>query len=48
MQLRKARVYLSGVSFYNKALAFYANIRIGWKALPGTNTLAYLASLAVM
>ncbi len=24
-----------------KALAFPANIRLGWKGLPGTNTLAY-------
>jgi len=23
------------------ALAFHANMRLGWKYLPGTNTLAY-------
>ena len=31
---------MKGVSL-GKALALPANIRLGWKGLPGTNTLAY-------
>jgi len=29
-------------------LPLLSNIRLGWKGLPGTNTLAFLASLSVM
>jgi hypothetical protein len=31
---------LKGASL-GKAMAFPENIRLGWKGLPGTNTLAY-------
>ncbi len=41
----KARAYpseaLSGAPLYGKLLALPANIRLGWKGLPGTNTQAY-------
>ncbi len=40
----KARVYLSGET-YSRLLAFASNIRLGWKCLPGTNTLAYSVHL---
>jgi hypothetical protein len=33
---------LKGASL-GQAQALEANIRLGWKALPGTNTIAYLA-----
>ncbi len=31
-----------------RLLALLANIRLGWKGLPGTNTLDYLVSLSEM
>jgi hypothetical protein len=32
---------LSGDPLYGRLLAFPTNIRLDWKGLPGTNTLAY-------
>ncbi len=32
---------LSGASLYGRPLASLTNIRLGWKGLPETNTLAY-------
>jgi hypothetical protein len=32
---------LSGAPLYGKFLALPTNTRLGWKGLPGTNTLAY-------
>jgi hypothetical protein len=34
----KVRAYLT---FQRRLLALPSNIRLGWKALPGTNALAY-------
>jgi hypothetical protein len=36
-------VGVSGVPFYDRLLALFANIRLGWKGLPGTIIVAYLA-----
>jgi hypothetical protein len=33
--------HLSGTPLFNRLMAVSANIRQGWKGLPGTNTLAY-------
>ncbi len=33
--------HLSGAPLKGRPLALPANIRLGWKSLPGTNTLAY-------
>ena len=33
--------HLSGAPLYGRLLASSTNIRLGWKSLPGTNTLAY-------
>jgi hypothetical protein len=39
--------HLSYASFLGKLLVLPANVRLDWKkSLPGTNTLAYLASLS--
>jgi hypothetical protein len=35
--------YLSGAPFLSRLLSLPANKKIVWKALPGTNVLAYLA-----
>jgi hypothetical protein len=32
---------LSGTPLWSRPLALPTNIRLGWKSLPGTNTLAY-------
>jgi len=41
----KARAYSSGAPFKDFTLRVYyyttLNIRVGWKSLPGTNTIAY-------
>jgi hypothetical protein len=34
--------------FAGKAITLLARIRIGWKGLPGANTLAYLAHSLIM
>jgi hypothetical protein len=39
--------HLSDASFLGKLLAFPANVRLDWKVIASTNTLAYLASLTV-
>jgi hypothetical protein len=39
--------YLSGASL-RKALALLANVRLGWKGLLGTNTLAYFDILKLL
>ena len=36
----KAKACLSGAT-HRQALAFPSDIRLGWKGLPGTNSLAY-------
>ncbi len=36
--------HLSDASFLGKLLMFPANVRLGWKVIASTNTLAYLAS----
>jgi len=45
MFVSKVRVYpvkhLLGAPFYGRLLALPTDIRLGWKCLPGTNTLAY-------
>ncbi len=33
--------YLKGAPLWDRLLASPANVRLGWKALPGTITLAY-------
>ena len=33
--------YLKDASLYCRLLVLTADIRLGWKGLPGTNTLAY-------
>ncbi len=40
--------HLSVVSFLGKLLVFPVNVRLDWKAIDSTNTVAYLASLTVM
>jgi hypothetical protein len=45
-----ARVYVSGAPesgapLYGRFMASPTNIRLGWKGLPGTNTLAYYENL---
>ncbi len=40
--------YLSDASFLGKLLVFPANVRLDWKVIASTNTLAYLASSTVM
>ncbi len=40
--------HLSDASFLGKLLVFPANVRLDWKVIASTNTLAYLASLPVM
>ena len=39
--------HLSDASFLGKLLVFPANVRIDWKVVASTNTLAYLASSTV-
>jgi hypothetical protein len=39
----KVGAYPSGAPLYGRLLALLANIRISWKGLKGTNTLAYMA-----
>ncbi len=39
---------LSDASFLGKLLVFPANVRLDWKVIVSTNTLAYLASLKGM
>jgi hypothetical protein len=39
--------YLSGAPFSGRPLALPKNIRLGWKGLPGTNTLAYYENLLI-
>ncbi len=42
MFVNKAKGYLSGAPFRHSTLGPPANIRLGWKGLPGTkNTLTY-------
>jgi hypothetical protein len=36
---------LSGAALWGRLLALPTNIRLGWKGLPGTNTLAYFKNL---
>jgi hypothetical protein len=43
--LLKYVLYLSDASLLGRLLPSPGNIRLGWKGLPGTNTLAYLAPL---
>ncbi len=38
---------LSGAPLYGKLLALPTNVRLGWKSLPRTNTLAYYKSLEI-
>jgi hypothetical protein len=38
---------LSGTPLYGRLLASPTNIRLGWKSLPGTNTLAYYENLYI-
>ncbi len=40
--------HLSDASFLGKHLVFQVNVRLDWKVIASTNTLAYLASLTVM
>jgi len=40
--------HLSGAPLYGRLLALLANIRLGWKRLPGTNALAYYEKLGLM
>jgi hypothetical protein len=40
--------HLSDASFLGKLLVFPANVRLDWKGIASTNTLAYLASSTVM
>jgi hypothetical protein len=40
--------YLEGHHTNGKFLALPANIRLGWKGLPGTNTLAYHDTATIM
>jgi len=37
----RPRAYLSGAPLWYILLALPANIRLGWKSLPGANALAY-------
>jgi hypothetical protein len=37
--------HLSGAPLWGRRLALHTNNRIGWKGLPGANTLAYYANL---
>ncbi len=39
--------HLSDASFVGKLLVFPANVRLDWKVIASTNTLAYLASSTV-
>ncbi len=39
--------HLSDASFLGKLLVFPANVRLDWKVMTSTNTLAYLASSTV-
>jgi hypothetical protein len=39
--------HLSDASFLGKLLMFPANVRLDWKVIASTNTLAYLASSTV-
>jgi hypothetical protein len=51
MYARKVRAYpseaLLDAPLLEKLQITASNIRIGWKSLPGTNTLAYLAHSSV-
>jgi hypothetical protein len=40
--------HLSGVTPLGSLLALPINIRLGWKGLPGTNTLTYNKKLEIM
>jgi hypothetical protein len=40
--------HLSDASFLGRLLVFPANVRLDWKVIASTNTLAYLASSTVM
>jgi hypothetical protein len=42
-----AVAYLSGAPLLDRLLGLPANVRPGWKGLPGKNALAYLASSSV-
>jgi len=37
--------HLSGAPLYGRPLALPTNIRLGWKSLPGPNTLTYYENL---
>jgi len=37
--------HLAGAPLYSRLLASPTNIRLGWKSIPGTNTLAYYENL---
>jgi hypothetical protein len=37
--------HIKGSSLKGRLLALPTNIRLGWKGLPGTNTLAYYENL---
>jgi hypothetical protein len=39
---------LSGAPLKNRLLALTINIRLGWRCLPGTNTLAYCEHSSIM
>jgi hypothetical protein len=41
------QVYLTGAPLLGKLLALPKNIRLGWKGLSGTNTLAYYKHLYI-
>jgi hypothetical protein len=38
---------LSGVAFWGRLLALSTNIKLGWKGLPSTNTIAFYAHLKI-
>ncbi len=48
MAVGKARAYLkhlSGAPYYGRFTALPTNIRLGWKGLAGTNSVAYYKNL---
>ncbi len=40
--------HISGDPLYDRLLALPTNIRLGWKGLPGTNTLAYYENSEIL
>ncbi len=39
---------LAGAPLYGRLLALPTNTRLGWKGLPGTDTLAYYRNLSIL